>query len=276
MNTMLIVAVKEFRDAVRNRWAFSLTLVFALLALGIAYFGASASGVVGFTSLATTLVSLASLAIFLIPLIALLLAYDSIVGEEEQGTLLLLLAYPITRTQLLAGKFLGHAAVLALSIALGFGIAALLIGWLTNELGERELWQAFGIFIVSAILLGWSFVAIAYVASAWAREKSQAAGGALLVWFWFVLIFDLILLGLLVISSDSTNNAWLSYLLFLNPADLFRVVNLAGFEAVRSYTGLGTLATGALFQPSILIASLLVWVILPLAAAAWLFNRRRI
>ena len=85
MNTVLIVAHKEFRDGLRNRWAFAITVIFALFALGLAYFGAAASGQVGFTSLATTIVSLASLAIFLIPLIALLLAYDSIVGEESRG-----------------------------------------------------------------------------------------------------------------------------------------------------------------------------------------------
>ena len=42
-----------------------------------------------------TVASLTSLATFLMPLIALLLAYDAIVGEEEGGTLLLLLTYPL-------------------------------------------------------------------------------------------------------------------------------------------------------------------------------------
>jgi Cu-processing system permease protein len=76
--------------------------------MGLAWFGAAASGEVGFTRISTTIVSLASLAVFLIPLIALMLAYDSIVGEDEQGTLLLLMTYPLSRTGLLAGKFLGH------------------------------------------------------------------------------------------------------------------------------------------------------------------------
>ena len=46
-----------------------------------------------------TVVSLASLTVFLVPLIALLLAYDAIVGEAERGTLLLLLAYPVPATR---------------------------------------------------------------------------------------------------------------------------------------------------------------------------------
>src|SRR5690606_33599795 len=141
---------KEFRDGLRNRWVLAITVVFALLAVGLAYFGASASGVVGFTSLATTIVSLASLAIFLIPLIALLLAYDTIDGEEEQGTLLLLLTYPLGKVQLLAGKLLGHAAILAVSTTAGFGMAAILIGILSGNVGDAELWRAFAFFILTS------------------------------------------------------------------------------------------------------------------------------
>ena len=65
MNAILIIAGKEFRDGLRNRWVLAITLVFAFLAIGLAYFGASASGMVGLTSLSTTIISLASLAIFL-------------------------------------------------------------------------------------------------------------------------------------------------------------------------------------------------------------------
>jgi Cu-processing system permease protein len=165
MRAILTVAVKEFRDGLRNRWVLAITLVFAFLAMGLSYFGAAASGSVGFTSLATTIVSLASLAIFLIPLIALLLSYDSIVGEEELGTLLLLLTYPVTPAQLLLGKFAGHAAILAVSTLLGFGVAGVLIGSLTGQVASLELWHAFGFFILSATLLGWCFVAIAQLIS---------------------------------------------------------------------------------------------------------------
>jgi Cu-processing system permease protein len=277
MNTILIVANKEFRDGLRNRWVLSITLVFAFLAIGLAYFGSSASGIVGFTSLATTIISLASLAIFLIPLIALLLAYDSIVGEEEQGTLLLLLTYPIRRSQLLLGKFMGHAGILAASTVLGFGVAAILIAILTEELFDSALWQAFGFFILTATLLGWVFIAMAYVTSSLVAEKSRAAGIALIIWFWFVLIFDLILLGQLVITKGASGGDWLPYLLLLNPTDVFRLANLASFEAARQYTGLAQItAESSLFDPRILTAVLVIWVIAPLSLSLWLFNRRRI
>ncbi|MCO6412530.1 MAG: ABC transporter permease subunit [Thiogranum sp.] len=274
MHTILIVAAKEFRDGLRNRWVLAITLVFALLAVGLSYFGAAASGSVGFTSLATTIVSLASLAIFLIPLIALLLSYDSIVGEEEQGTLLLLLTYPLTPAQLLIGKFTGHAAILAVSTLLGFGGAGLLIGVLSDQVASFELWHAFGFFILSATLLGWCFIAIAQLLSVLVGEKSRAAGLALICWFWFVLVFDLLLLGVLVMGEGRSGGQWLAWLLLLNPTDVFRLANLAGFEAVREYTGLAAIATGPLFRPYMLAAILALWVCMPLGLAVWRFRRR--
>ena len=104
MHAIWCIAQKELKDGLRNRWIVAITLVFALLSIGISWFGAAASGMVGFTSIPNTIISLASLAVFLIPLIALLLAYDAIVGEDEDGTLLLLLTYPLTKAQLLLGK----------------------------------------------------------------------------------------------------------------------------------------------------------------------------
>lgn len=273
MNAVFTVAIKEYRDGVRNRWILAITLLLACFAVGLAYFGSAASGSVGVTTLSTTIVSLASLAIFIIPLVALMLAYDTVVGEDEQGTLLLLLTYPLTRRQLLLGKFIGHAAILATATLIGFGVAGLLVAIDAGELTEHTLWFAFGFFILTSWLLGCVFLALAQLISVWASEKSVAAGVALLVWFWFVLIFDLLLLGLLVMAKGQ-EGGWLSYLLLLNPTDLFRLANFAGFEAARNYTGLSHLAVGPWFQPGVLVGLLLVWTIVPLLLAQWRFLRR--
>ena len=275
MSAVLIVAGKEFRDGMRNRWALAITLVFAMLAVGLAYFGAAASGAVGFTSLATTVVSLSSLAVFLIPLIALMLAYDSIVGEEEQGTLLLLMTYPLSRLQLLAGKFVGHGAILAVSTALGFGVAGLVIVLFSDAAHPLDVIPAFGYFIVSAILLGLVFVAFAFLISVLVGEKSRAAGLALVVWFLFVLVFDLALLGILVGTEGRVNAELFRYLLLFNPTDVFRLANLTGFEAAQAATGLASIAAEHRFGAGFLLTVLVAWVAAPLALAGWLFSRRR-
>ena len=132
MNQIWNIARKEFSDGLRNRWLLAISLLFAVLAVGIAWLGAAASGQLGFTSIPATIASLASLATFLMPLIALLLAYDAIVGEDEGGTLMLLLTYPLGRGQILLGKFVGHGLILALAVLIGFGCAALAIAVLVE------------------------------------------------------------------------------------------------------------------------------------------------
>ncbi|MFG6158797.1 ABC transporter permease [Halomonas sp. 1390] len=272
MTAILTIAGKEFRDGLRNRWVLAIALVLALLAVGIAWFGAAASGGLGFTSLATTLVSLATLAVFLIPLIALLLAYDAVVGEQEAGTLLLLLTYPISRTSLLLGKFLGHGLILGAATTLGFGIAGAVIALAADGVALAELSAGMGLLIASSVLLGWVFIAFAYLISVCVTEKARAAGLALVVWFLFVLVFDLGLLALLV--SVERGGDWLPWLLLLNPIECFRLINLAGVEAARSYIGLTAIAEGGAFQPAVVVPILMAWILVPLGLALLRFRHR--
>ncbi len=279
MTALFAVAAKEIRDGLRNRWVVAIALIFAFLAIGLAWFGPAVSGTVGFAPLATTIVSLSSLAVFLIPLIALMLGYDTVVGEDESGTLTLLLTYPISRLQLLGGKFLGHAAILALSTVLGFGAAGLLIAALTQQLDSAALWREFGFFILTATLLGWVFAAMACLISVSVTEKAKAAGLALVVWFGAVIVFDLALLGLLVATRGAVGELGrvvLPYLLRLNPADVFRVANLVGFAPARSYAGLANVVAADTLSPAVLVAVLAGWAALTFALAAWRFQRRNI
>ena len=86
----LMIAAQEIRVGLRNRWVAATTLLMAALALSLVLLGSAPTGAVGADPLAVVVVSLTSLTIFLIPLIALLLSFDSIVGEHERGTLMLL------------------------------------------------------------------------------------------------------------------------------------------------------------------------------------------
>ncbi|MCO1336388.1 ABC transporter permease [Microbulbifer sp. OS29] len=273
LNPLLIVAGKEFRDGLRNRWVISICITFSVLAIGLAYFGAAAAGKVGFTSLSTTIVSLASLAVFIIPLIALMLSYDGIVGEDESGTLLLLMTYPLSRAQLLLGKMLGQGAIMAFSTLVGFGSSAVMIGLFSASTSWGDLLVPYTVFILSAVLLGWIFIAIAYVISVSVSEKSKAAGIALIVWFIFVLVFDLGLLGLLVSTEGNVDSNLFPYMLLLNPTDIFRLVNITYF-ADQNLTGLMAIAQQTQFSLYGLLAALLVWLVLPASLAMYIFNRR--
>jgi len=113
MKGVVLIAGKEIREGMRNRWVVAATLLLATLALTLAFLGAAPAGRVGAGALEVVVVSLSSLSIFLLPLIALLISHDAIVGEMERGTMLLLLSYPLARWQVVLGKFVGHVAILA-------------------------------------------------------------------------------------------------------------------------------------------------------------------
>lgn len=266
---ILAIARKEFRDRLRSRWALTVAAVFTVFALSIAYFGAAQQGAVGFRSIELTIASLVSLAIYLMPLIALILGYDSVVGERERGSLDLLLSLPITRFELLLGKYLGLAAALALATLLGFGLVGIAIAW---QGGSYALYHYIG-FMLSALLLGMVFLSLAMLVSTFARSKSTASGAAIGLWFVFVLIYDLMLLGALV-ASEGGMPAWLvSLLVLFNPTDIFRLLNIFNLDELKSLYGLATVTPNALSQPWLLSLAMSAWVIAPLAAAYAKFKR---
>jgi Cu-processing system permease protein len=273
MNTITAIAVKEFRDGIRNRWILSICIILSILAIGLTYFGAAAAGKVGFTSLSTTIVSLASLAVFIIPLIALMLAYDGIVGEDESGTLLLLMTYPLSRWQLILGKMLGQGSILAVSITIGFGSSALLIVFFSPSTHWQSIIFPYSVFIGSAIILGWVFIAISYLVSFSVIEKSKAYGIALILWFIFVLVFDLGLLGALVTTQGDLNEQIFPYLLLLNPTDIFRLINISSFSD-QNLSGLMAVSQQANFSLVSLFSALFIWLIMPVLTSIYIFNKR--
>ncbi|MCH7343582.1 ABC transporter permease [Pelomonas sp. CA6] len=266
------LAGKEFRDRLRNRWVLAVALVFTLFSLAITYFGSAAQGVVGPRSIELTIASLVSLVVYLIPLIALLLGFDAIVGERERGTLDLLLAHPVTRLELLLGKYLGLAAALTLSTLGGFALVA---GLLWQRFGAAGLYH-YGGFMISAVLLGLAFLSLALLLSVLARDRTRASGLAIALWFVMVLVFDLVLMGLLVASGGQLGG-WLqgeglAYLLLLNPADLFRILNVFSLDDMRRLYGLASVVPAALGQMWLLGGAMLGWILGPLALAAWRFK----
>ena len=262
------LAAKELRDRLRNRWVIAVALVFTVFSLLLTYFGGAAQGQVGPRSIETTIASLVSLVIYLIPLIALLLGFDAVVGERERGSLDLLLAMPLTRLELLLGKYLGLAAALTLSTVAGFALVALLL-W--RQFGPAALLH-YGGFVLSAVLLGLAFLSLALWVSVLARERTRASGLAIVLWFGFVLVFDLALLGLLVATGGQWGGELVAWALLANPTDIFRILNVFSLEEVRSGFGLTQLVPAAFASPLAMGGALLAWIVVPLAAACWRFK----
>ena len=183
------------------------------------------------------------------------------------------MTYPLSRWQLLLGKMVGQGAVMAFSTLIGFGSSAIMMGFFSDTTTWGELLGAYSVFILSAMLLGWIFIAIAYVISASVSEKSKAAGIALITWFLFVLVFDLGLLGMLVATQGNVDETLFPYLLLLNPTDIFRLVNITYF-AEQNLTGLMAIAQQSQFSTLSLFSGLLIWLLVPVSLAMAIFNKR--
>lgn len=261
---LLEVARQEYRLSIRNRWALALTGLFALFSLLVVGFGGSSLGP---GRVNAVIVSLASLATYLLPLAALAFGYDAVVGAQRDGWLDIVFALPTPRWTVILGMYLGRAATVAGSTAIGFGLAGLVLfalaGWIDAT--------AYATFLLGAVGLGLAFLSISVLISTVAAEKTHALGIALLAWVWFVFVHDL--LALAALSTFDLGDGGLSVLLLANPVDVFRILVLSqqgttgGFAAV--YTGVGT-------PTVLLVVALLAWCVVPVAVAARLVRRRSV
>jgi Cu-processing system permease protein len=212
---VVAVAQKEVRDALANRWFLLYAGGFALVALALARLAlAGAAGAAGY---GRTAASLVNLVLLLVPLLGLSLGAASLAGERERGTLAMLLAQPVTRLEVLAGKYLGLVLALAAALALGFGAAGLALALDAGAAGAG----AFATLAGLAGLLVLVTVAFGLLISAVAPRLGAATGAALLAWLLLVFLGDLGLMGS-ALTMRLPPDALLA-LALANPLEAFRV-----------------------------------------------------
>jgi Cu-processing system permease protein len=275
MKPVFIMAMAEFREALHNRWIATAVLGLTLFAISLALLGSAPIGEIRAGILDVTTVSLASLSVYLVPLIALMLAFDAIVGEAERGTLLLLLTYPIRRWQLLAGKFLGHLSILSLAVIVGYGLAGLYIS--VAHPVDAAQWLNYGSMIASTLLLGAVFLSIAHLVSVLTKERATAIGVSIIIWLIMIVVYDFLLLGLVLADSKQVISAGqLAAAIYLNPTDIYRLFNLAGNEGAAMISGMSELADTPLLRPWSMVLALVIWTAVPFTTAAIIFQRREL
>lgn len=259
MSSIFAIAQNEIRIGIRNRWVILASLILLVFALLLVLLGSAPTGVTKADGLKVVVASLSTLTVYLIPLIALLLSFDAIAGEIDRGTLQLTLATQVSRGEVLVGKFLGHLVVLSLAVIIGYGIAGG-VSFVTGQNTELSSLIDLVRLIITSIALGGTFIAIGYVASVSVRQTGTAAALAITIWLFAVVLYDLALLGGLLASVDGYfTKVLFPYLLLLNPADAFRVFNMAAIEGSGASTGLGVGGQGMPIAPDFAMISPLIW-----------------
>ncbi|WP_102530917.1 ABC transporter permease subunit [Shewanella sp. 10N.286.52.B9] len=267
---ILTIASKEIKDNFRNRWVVFIGLILTSLSLIISFSGSVVTGELAVPVLPMLMASLSSIGVFILPLTAILLSYDSFIGEEESGTLLLLLSYPLSRSQILLGKFVGHITVLACTIVFSFGLTAALIHVFTGtELSL--LLPLFCHLVFSSILLSMCFVLVGYVVSLQVAEKAKAIAILLFIWVAVVLVYDLILLTLMVAETVELSSQLLQVMILLNPSDIFRALMLVAAPQQDTSSSLSSLVQ---FPLSNLYIALTIWVGVMMLISQSLFHRK--
>jgi Cu-processing system permease protein len=275
VKAILILAQKELRDGLRNRWVAMMVFVLTALSLSMYFLGSAAIGTMKIDNLVVTLVNLVSLSVYLLPLIALMLSFDALVGEFERGTMLLLAAYPIARWQIVVGKFLGHMLILLLALLVSYGATALIIT-LSGDNATGN-WVAYGLMMASSWLLGGVFMALGYLISAIVRERATAVGAAVGLWLSLVVLYDLALLGALLADEEQViSEQLLTTLLMVNPTDAYRVFNLTSTDSISQAVGLADIAARAGIGQGVPLLVLGAWVLAAMATTIAMLYRREL
>ena len=270
-NRILATARIEFAIALRNRWVAIAILMMTLFSLVLSLAGSAPTGEIGADRLSVTVASLTSLSVYLVPLIALLISFDAVAGEVERGTLPLHLTYPLGRGELLLGKLLAQLCVVTLAVSLGFAVAAG-VAWFSSGEGIIRGLPALFRLIWTSVLLGAAFLSLGHVMSALSRRPSGAAGMAIGLWLVAIVLYDLGLLAAIVADDGGVFTTRIfPWLLVANPADAFRIYNLAASDAVGAASGLAGAANSiAAWKP---LASLVAWALAAAVLARAAFAR---
>lgn len=268
---VLVVATREVAAALRNRWFLLYALCFAFLSLSLSFVALAGTGRYGFAGFGRTAASLVNLVLLIVPLMALTAGASCIAGERERGTLETLLAQPVTRWEVLLGKWLGLALALAAALALCFGATALLLGARGALAG---LWRYATIFGFS-VLLAWSMLSVGLLISTLARSTSLALGVAIFGWLALVFLGDLGLMGgtmALRLSAQELLAAALA-----NPLQVFKLLAVSSIHRSLDLLGPAGIYAAQTFEgrlPWLLGMILGGWVVIPLILAVLAFSWR--
>jgi len=255
-----VIARKEFRDASRSRslWAVAAFMVLSITAavyvVGFLLSQTQASEATG-TALVGLLTQEGSFFITsLVPVLGLMAAYASIVGERSSGSLKILLGLPYSRRDVVVGKFVGRAAVLAAATLAAFAVGFLFL--LTYD--ELALVDYIFFFLLTTVL-GTVYVGVGVGISAGVRTGSRAAAAAVGVFFFFKFLWDTSAVPRGVVYAVTRDTdllfdppEWYGYLVALGPNQAYsNVANgyLEGFGNVE------------LLSAAVLVA----WIVVPVA-----------
>ncbi|NTS42078.1 ABC transporter permease subunit [Flavisolibacter sp. BT320] len=253
---MLKLSKYVLYDILRNRVVIAYTAFLLLVSFSLFQMEVNSSKAV---------LSLLNIVLIVVPLVSMV--FSTIHWYNSYEFIELMLTQPISRRKVLLSEFAGIGSSLVTAFLVGVGIPVLLYNFDSTGLA----------LLLVGSLLTLVFTAIAFLASIKSRDKARGIGAALLLWFYFALIFDGLLLLVLFTFSDYPLEKIILALSSFNPIDLGRIYLMLQMDvsALMGYTGavykdfFGSQA-GLLYTLGIM----LVWIAAPLLLAIRSFNKK--
>lgn len=243
-------------DILRNRIVLLYTAL--LLVVSSSVFGLEDNADKG-------MLSLLNLTLIIVPMMCMI--FTTIYQYNSSEFIELLVSQPLRRRHIWLSIFAGLAAALSIAFLVGVGLPVLIF-----QPGATGLTM-----VLCGVALSVIFVAIALLASARTRDKARGIGKAILLWLFWSLLWDALVLFFLFQLSDYPLEKPMVAISFLNPIDLARILILLRMDvsALMGYSGavfrefFGT-SVGILMSA----LALLVWVIVPLWLSTRAFQRK--
>jgi Cu-processing system permease protein len=266
-----IIAARELREALKNRWLLAAAAGFAALFFALSYASSSSAGYAGLSGFGRTAASLVNALLLFVPLTGLIMGAGALAGDRERGSLAYLLTQPVSTADVFLGKVLGSAIAVCLALAAGFALAAL--GLSAGTGGEAG---AYLLLVVYSILLALASLGLGFLISSLTRTSSSASGIGLLVWLGLVFFADLLMVTLIL--SMRPTPALLFGMLVSNPLQAFKVGAIYSLRS--SLDALGPVGQFAVHRFGdqlawVPIGLLSVWALAGFGLAYGFFVRRR-
>jgi Cu-processing system permease protein len=194
----------------------------------------------------------------------------------DRGTAELLFSQPVSRTDVMLGKLIGLFLSMSGAMAVGFLLAG---GVIFASAGGSGL-GGFAAFAGLTFLLALIFLSIAALATVLSGRRPRSFGIAIVLWFIFVLLYDLVVLGAASLLRGQAATTALFVSLFGNPVDLVRVAALILLDNVTIFGTAGAALVrfigGSGWSVLVLLVALALWIALPLATAHTVLRKQDI
>jgi ABC-2 type transport system permease protein len=224
--TLQQVARKDFEDAVRSKMLWAVMGVFVgFMGFLLVLVSLRPTPEGGDEQMAkSALLTIAGLAQLFGPLVALIAGYMAVVGERRTGSLRILLSYPHSRRDVVGGKLVGRAAVIAVTVVVGFGINVLLSVAL---FGTAQL-DAYAGVLLAVTLLTLGFVGLAVGASAGTETRGRAMAVVIGLFLVSFIFWDAAAAGLYAVVTGHLPGLevepWYLLVKQLNPLGAYRTI----------------------------------------------------